>query len=178
MSRLPVLSAQDTPDTAHALFDRIRKAAGKLPNAYALIGSYSPATLGLMVDGDAVLGQGQLSKPDIEAIRIAVSSLNGCDYCVAAHSLVGKLAGLQPDTLRQLRAGETTGDARRDALVTFVRTVAGTQGTVDAAVLDAVREAGYTPPQIIEALLAVALISFTNLFNRVNDTEIDFPIPN
>jgi alkylhydroperoxidase family enzyme len=91
--------------------------------------------------------------------------------------MVGKLAGLQPDTLRQLRAGEATGDARRDALVTFVRTAASTQGTLDASVLAAVREAGYTPAQIIEALLAVSLITFTNLFNRVNDTAIDFPVP-
>lgn len=178
MSRLPVLRAEDTPDAAHALFERIRKAAGKLPNAYALIGSYSPATLGLMLEGDAVLTNGQLSKRDVEAIRIAVSSLNGCDYCVAAHTVVGKHAGLDADTLRRLRSGEATGDERRDALVTFVRTVAATQGAVDAPVLAAVREAGYTPAQIVEALLAVALISFTNLFNRVNDTEVDFPNPN
>jgi len=177
MSRLPAVPVEATSDASRAQFDRLRKAAGKVPNAYALIGGYSPATLGLMLDGDAVLSAGELSKAEIEAIRVAVSSLNGCDYCVAAHSMVGKLAGLSPDALRQLRAGDATGDARRDALVTFARTAASTHGTLDASVLAAVREAGYTPAQIIEALLTVSLITFTNLFNRVNDTVIDFPIP-
>lgn len=177
MSRLPAIPAEATSDASRAVFDQVRKAAGKVPNAYAIIGGYSPASLKLMLDGDAALAKGQLSKAEIESIRIAVSSLNGCDYCVAAHSLVGKFAGLPPETLRQLRAGESTGDEKRDALVTFARTVAATQGTTEPAVLAAVREAGYTPGQIVEALLAVSLITFTNLFNRVNDTEIDFPIP-
>ncbi|HVW53620.1 MAG TPA: carboxymuconolactone decarboxylase family protein [Trinickia sp.] len=177
MSRLPAIAPEDTSDAARQVFDRVRKAAGKVPNAYALIGGYSPATLELMLQGDAVLANGQLSKAEIEAIRIAVSSLNGCDYCVAAHSMLGQRAGLQSDSLRRLRAGEALDDARRDALVTFARTVASTQGTTDPAVLAAVREAGYSPAQIVEALLAISLITFTNLFNRVNDTEIDFPIP-
>ncbi|RDU97634.1 carboxymuconolactone decarboxylase family protein [Trinickia dinghuensis] len=177
MSRLPAVPAEETSDASRALFDRIRKAVGKVPNAYALIGSYSPAALELSLKGDAVLAGGTLTKTEIESIRIAVSALNGCDYCVAAHTMVGKMAGLPPEALRQLRTGEPTGDARRDALVTFARTVAGTRGTVDESVLAAVREAGYSPAQVTEALLAISLISFTNLFNRVNDTDIDFPIP-
>ena len=150
---------------------------GKVPNAYATIGALSPASLSLMLSGDAALSGGSLSRAEIEAVRLAVSAQNGCDFCVAAHSLVGKMAGLQPDSLRALRAGQPTGEAKLDALVGFARHVAGTRGTVEVEQVQGILEAGYTPTQVTEALLAIALIAFTNLVNRVNDTPIDFPTP-
>jgi uncharacterized peroxidase-related enzyme len=177
MSRLIAPAVADAPEAAQPLFEQIRKAAGKLPNAYALIGALSPASLKLMLDGDAVLAKGTLSRADIEALRVAVSARNGCDYCVAAHSLIGKMAGLKPDELRQLRAGESVEDAKRRALVDFAQDLVASSGTVAAERVQAVLDAGWTSAQIVEAMLAISLISFTNLVNRVNDTPIDFPIP-
>ncbi len=177
MSRLPSMPDAQIGESAQTLFEQIRKSLGKVPNAYALIGGHSPAALGLLLNGDRVLSQGQLSPRDIEAIRLTVSELNGCDYCVAAHATVGKLVGLKPEEIRQLRAGEATGQAQRDALVGFARQVSGSRGPVQESVVQGVMAAGYTPGQIIEALLAIALIGFTNLVNRVNDTPIDFPKP-
>lgn len=177
MSRLAAPSMNEAPEAARALFDQIKKGMGKVPNAYATIGALSPASLALMLGGDAALSGGSLSRAEIEAVRLAVSAQNGCDYCVAAHSLVGKMAGLRPDELRALRAGLPTGEAKRDALVGFAKHVASTQGTVEAGWVQDILETGYTPTQVIETLLVIALISFTNLVNRVNDTKIDFPIP-
>ena len=177
MSRIPLIPADQVSEPAAALFSQIRKAMGKVPNAYATIGAYSPAALGLMLSADAALAQGALSRQEIEAIRLAVSDINGCDYCVAAHTMVGRKAGLAPESMKQIREGDDTGDAKRDALLHFVRTVQMTRGTVPAEVLAAVQAAGYSPQQVIEALLAVSMITFTNLVNRVNDTEIDFPTP-
>jgi alkylhydroperoxidase family enzyme len=88
---------------------------------------------------------------------------------------MGKLAGLSADEMKQVRAGSATGDAKRDALVTYVQTLVGTRGTVPEAAVDAVRAAGYTDRQLIEINLAIASITFTNLVNRVNDTTLDFP---
>jgi len=177
MSRLPSKPAEHIAESAQTLFEQIRKSLGKVPNAYALIGSHSPASLGFLLNGDSLLSQGQLTRSEIEAVRLAVSELNGCDYCVAAHATVGKLVGLKPAEIGQLRAGEPTGHARRDALVSFARNVAGSRGLVDESVVQAVMAAGYSPGQIIEVLLTIALIGFTNLVNRVNDTPIDFPKP-
>lgn len=177
MSRLNSVSIDAAPAAAQALFGQIKQAMGKVPNAYATIGALSPAALGLMLSGDAALGKGTLTKAEIEAIRVAISSDNGCDYCVAAHSLVGKMAGLKPEELSQLRNGGATGDERRDALVRFVRVVSGSRGTVPAEVVQQVLAAGFSEPQVIEALLTVSLITFTNLVNRVNDTTVDFPRP-
>lgn len=177
MSRLPAKPTEHIAESAQTLFGQIRKTIGKVPNAYTLIGSHSPAALGFLLNGDNVLSQGQLTRSEIEAVRLAVSELNGCDYCVAAHTAVGKLVGLKPEEIRKFRAGEATGHSQRDALVSFARHVASSRGLVDESVVQAVMAAGYTPGQIIEVLLTIALIGFTNLVNRVNDTPIDFPTP-
>jgi uncharacterized peroxidase-related enzyme len=175
MSRFPLLPADQLPAAATEHFAQIKKAIGRVPNAYATIGSYSPSALGVMLGTDAVLGKGALSKADIEAVRLLVSELNGCDYCVAAHTVVGKMAGLEPGAMVKIRAGQATGREAQDALLQFVHTVQTTSGTVPAQAVDAVLAAGYSQQQIIEALLAVSMITFTNLINRVNDTELDFP---
>ncbi|WP_322616930.1 carboxymuconolactone decarboxylase family protein [Pseudomonas sp. BIC9C] len=73
-----------------------------------------------MLAADKVLSEGPLSKPDQETIKLVISELAGCDYCVAAHSMVGKLVGLSPDAMHRIREGQATGDSKQDALVTFV----------------------------------------------------------
>jgi uncharacterized peroxidase-related enzyme len=175
MSRLTAIKPEAATGAAAELFAKIKKAAGKVPNAYATVGTHSPAALGAMLNVDAVLASGSLAKADIEVIKLAVSEVAGCDYCIAAHTLMGKFAGLSPDTMKQVRAGSASGDAKRDALVRFVRTLVTTSGTVAADEVEAIRGAGYSEQQVIEINLAIASITFTNLVNRVNDTTLDFP---
>jgi uncharacterized peroxidase-related enzyme len=125
-----------------------------------------------------VLAAGSLSKLDIETVKLTVSAATGCGYCVAAHSLLGKLAGLRPDAIRNIREGRPTGDAKRDALVSFVASLVKTSGEISDEQFAAIKTAGYTDQQLVEISLAVALITFTNVFNRINDTDIDFPAVN
>lgn len=175
MSRLTTIRPEDATGAAAEVFAKIKKAVGKVPNAYATVGTHSPEALGAALAFDAAVAASTLGKADIEVIKLVVSEHVACDYCVAAHTLMGKLAGLSGDDMQQVRAGVATGDAKRDALVTYVRTLVGTRGTVPEAAVDAVRAAGYTDRQIIEINLAIASITFTNLVNRVNDTTLDFP---
>jgi AhpD family alkylhydroperoxidase len=172
MSRLSQINVNEATGVTADLFAAIKKAAGRVPNAYLTIGSHSPAALGATLSGDAILAKSSLEKADVEAIKLAVSEIVGC---AAAHTVVGKMVGLTQAQTQQIRAGEATGNAKRDALVRFVRTVTNTSGTVDREVLNAVREAGYTEQQVIETLFAMSVINFTNLVNRVNDTTLDFP---
>ncbi|MGF6723226.1 putative peroxidase-related enzyme [Paraburkholderia sp. GAS41] len=175
MSRLTAINPEAATGAAAELFAKIKKAAGKVPNAYATIGTHSPAALGSILGVEAILASSSLAKADIEAIKLAVSEVAGCDYCVAAHTLMGKFAGLSQDVMKQVRAGSATGDAKRDALVRFVRTLVQTHGTVPVEDVNAVRDAGYSEQQLIEVSLAIASITFTNLVNRINDTTVDFP---
>ncbi|MBI2256632.1 MAG: carboxymuconolactone decarboxylase family protein [Proteobacteria bacterium] len=175
MSRINTPAAEAATGATAELFGQIKKAAGRVPNAYAAIGALEPNVLKAMLQADGALSAGTLSKQDRETIKIVVSQTGGCDYCVAAHSQIGKMVGLQPETLRQIRTGEPTGETKRDALIHFVRKLVRTSGTIAEAEFDAIRAAGYTESQLVEISLAIAVIVFTNVFNRINDTTIDFP---
>jgi uncharacterized peroxidase-related enzyme len=175
MSRLAVPSLQSATGATAEIYAQIKKAIGNVPNTFAAIGAHAPAALKAVLAADAVLASGTLTKRDQETIKLVISEVAGCDYCVAAHSLLGKLAGLQPDEIRKIRDGALTGDAKHDALVRFVRTLADTSGTVSDHDFAAIKAAGYTDAQLVEISLAFATTVFTNIFNRINDTDIDFP---
>ncbi|HTV87141.1 MAG TPA: carboxymuconolactone decarboxylase family protein [Dyella sp.] len=175
MSRISTPAVESATGATAEIFQQIRKAAGGVPNTFAAIGSLHPAALKAVLEADGVLAAGSLSKQDQETIKLIVSVVAGCDYCVAAHSLLGKMTGIKPDVLAKIRAGESTGDARRDALARFVRTLTTTSGTISEQDFNAIKAAGYTDAQLVDISLAITLTVFTNVFNRINDTAIDFP---
>ena len=174
MSRLSVPSFESASGATADVYAQLKKAIGNVPNTFAAIGAHGPAALKAVLAADAVLASGSLTKRDQETIKLVVSDVAGCDYCVAAHSLLGKLAGLKPEELKLIRAGEPTGDAKRDALIRFVRGLAEGSGTVSDEDFAAIR-AHYTDAQLVDISLAFATTVFTNVFNRINDTDIDFP---
>jgi uncharacterized peroxidase-related enzyme len=175
MSRIDTPAVETATGATAEVYAQIKKAAGKVPNTFAAIGALAPAALNAVLAADGMLAAGSLSKQDQETIKLLVSEIAGCDYCVAAHSLLAKISGLKSDTLKRIRAGEPTGDARRDALTRFVRTLQETRGTISQEAYSAIKAAGYTDAQLVEIALAIVIVSFTNLFNRVNDTDVDFP---
>jgi uncharacterized peroxidase-related enzyme len=175
MSRLPVPNLESDAGPSGQIYAQIKKAIGVVPNTYAAIAAHGPAALKSILAADAVLASGSLTKRDQEIIKLVVSTAAGCDYCVAAHSHLAKLAGVKPEVLEQIRAGQPSGDAKRDALVHFVRKLAQSSGTVSDEDFAAITAAGYGDAQLVEISLAFATIVFTNVFNRINDTEIDFP---
>ena len=175
MSRLSVPNLNSATGATAQVYADIKKAIGNVPNTFAAIGAHGPGALKAMLMADSVLAAGSLSKRDQETIKLVVSGVVGCDYCEAAHSLLGKLSGLKPDVIKNIRAGKPTGDLKRDALVGFVRTLAATSGTVSDAEFAAIKAAGYSDAQLVDISLAFASITFTNVFNRINDTDLDFP---
>lgn len=175
MSRLSVPNLESDAGPSGQVYAQIKKAIGSVPNTFAAIAAHGPAALKSVLAADAVLASGSLSKSDQETIKLVISGVAGCDYCVAAHSLLGKLAGLKPDELRNIRDRRATGDEKRDALIRFVRKLAQSSGTVSDEEFAAIKAAGYSDAQLVEISLAFATTVFTNVFNRINDTEIDFP---
>jgi AhpD family alkylhydroperoxidase len=101
MSRLSVPRFESTTGATAEIYSQIKKAIGSVPNTYAAIGAHGPAALKAMLAADAVLASGTLTKRDQETIKIVISGVTGCDYCEAAHSLLGKLAGLSPMSSRR-----------------------------------------------------------------------------
>jgi uncharacterized peroxidase-related enzyme len=169
-------AVQNATGATAEVYGRVRKiAGGSVPNLFAALGHLAPATLNAALDAEAALASSSLSKQDLETIKLLVSEQTGCDYCVAAHVMLGKMTGLSPEALEHIRAGQATGDARRDALIRFVLTLQTTRGTIDERELSAIRAAGYSDTQLAEISLAIAMTIFTNTFNRINDTDVDFP---
>ena len=175
MSRISVPAVESATGATAEVYAEVKKAAGSVPNLFVALGALAPQVLKSVLNAEGVLGAGTLSKQDVETIKVAVSELTGCDYCVAAHTMIGKMTGLSAEALRQIRAGEPTGNARRDALVHFVRQLQTTSGTISTEQFAAITAAGYSDTQLVEITLAIALTVFTNTFNRINDTDLDFP---
>ncbi|KAF1047382.1 MAG: hypothetical protein GAK35_00713 [Herbaspirillum frisingense] len=174
MPRLSTQPITEATGQAAQLFTAIKSAVGAVPNAYAGMGMLSPVALESVLHLDGALRKSSLSAKEIETVKLAVSQKAGCDYCLAAHTLMGKKAGLDASAMLGVRHGQPSGDDKLDLLADFARHLVGTSGTVDAAVVERVR-AVYSDAQIVDTLLAVTAITITNLFNRVNDTVVDFP---
>ncbi|WP_052283647.1 carboxymuconolactone decarboxylase family protein [Kluyvera genomosp. 1] len=175
MSRLAEIREQDATGKAAEIFAGIKKAVGKVPNAYLTIGGHSPAALQQALAHNAMLQKGSLNAKELETINLSVSEATGCDYCLAAHSMMAKNAGFNREQIRQLRRAEYTEDAHLDALAKFAQTVVTTTGTLPQAEVAALKNAGFDDRQVIEIISAISAILFTNMVNRVNDTVIDFP---
>lgn len=168
----PDLFATGPAAEVHA---QVLKGVGRVPNAYAALAALQPKALQAMLQADNAAAPGGLSIQEKEVIKLLVSHLAGCDYCEAAHYMIGKMRGLEPQVLQQVRNGQPTGDERRDALVALVLHLVRHQGTVPEALYQRMRAAGYSDAQLAEVALTIAVIVFTNIFNRINDTELDFP---
>jgi uncharacterized peroxidase-related enzyme len=175
MSRLSVPNLESDTGASGQIYAQIKKAIGSVPNTFTAIAAHGPAALKSVLAADAVLAAGSLTKRDQEVVKLVISVASGCDYCVAAHTHLAKLAGVKPEALRQIREGQPSGDTRRDALAGFVRKLAQSSGTVSDEDFAAIKAAGYSDGQLVEISLAFATTIFTNVFNRINDTEIDFP---
>src|SRR5690349_7572676 len=111
MTRLTTATLEAATGATAEVFAKIKKSVGKVPNAFATIGTHSPDGLQAIFAVDAAVTRSGLSDADIETLKLVVSEVSGCDYCVAAHALKGKFTGLSQEVMTRVRAGELTGDA-------------------------------------------------------------------
>ena len=173
MSRIHQLTTESAPERARPLLDAVKHKLGLVPNMTRAMAN-SPAVLDGYLQFSGAVSKGTLSPKVREQLSLAVAQANGCDYCLAAHSTIGKMVGLTPEQIRDSRLG-TAVDPRTDALIRFAIKVVETRGRVSDADLDDVREAGFDDGAIAEVVAHVALDIFTNYFNNVAQTDVDFP---
>jgi AhpD family alkylhydroperoxidase len=120
------------------------------------------------------LGKGELRAELREQIALLSAEINRCGYCASAHTAIGKLIGLTDGAILNARRGRSN-DEQTSIALNFVRNVIVNRGQVADSDVDALREAGFTAGQIGEIVANVAINIFTNYFNIIADTEIDFP---
>jgi uncharacterized peroxidase-related enzyme len=173
MSRLNQLSPDTATGRAKELLGTVKNKLGLIPNMTRAMAN-APAVLDGYLQFSGALSKGTLPAKVREQIALAVSQANGCDYCLSAHSAIGKMVGLTAEQIRDSRIG-TAVDPKTDALIRFARKVVETRGRVSDADLDDVREVGFDDGVIAEVVAHVALNVFTNYFNELAETDIDFP---
>jgi uncharacterized peroxidase-related enzyme len=176
MSRIAIpATVSDAPAASQPLLNAVAKQLGVVPNMFRLI-SASPQALEGYLGMSGALAKGAIPAATRERIALAVAELNGCDYCLSAHTYLGKnLAKLDDAEITANRRGASN-DPKADAAVRFAVQVAQARGQVNAADLSAVKLAGYTDAQVIEIVQHVALNTWTNYLNEVFKTDIDFPV--
>lgn len=176
MSRIPTpATIEAAPAASQPLLQSVQKQLGLAPNLFRLVAN-SPAALEGYLGLSGALAKGELPSATRERIALAVAEINGCEYCLAAHTYIGRnLAKLDDAEIAANRNGASN-DIKADAAVRFAVKVTTRRGHVTNEDFLAVKAAGYSDAQIIEIVLHVALNTWTNYINTVGQTDIDFPV--
>jgi uncharacterized peroxidase-related enzyme len=168
-------SIEAAPTASQAMLEAVKAQLGSAPNVFRLV-SLSPAALQGYTGLLGALGGGALPHATHERIALAIAEVNGCDYCLSAHTYLGKhIAKLDDAEMTANRSGASN-DPKADAAVRFAVKVAQNRGHVSEQDFSTVKFAGYSDAQVIEIVQHVALNTWTNYVNEVFKTDIDFPV--
>lgn len=174
LNRINPIDRETGNDHVRKTFDAIQKQLGVVPNMMRTMAN-SPAVLDGYLAFGAALRRGLLPVSLQEQIALTVAEMNACDYCLSAHSALGRGAGLSVDEVAASRDGRAS-DAKAAAALQFARAVVDRRGAVTDQDIARVRTAGLGDGEIAEIIAHVGLNVFTNYFNRAVRTEIDFPL--
>jgi len=173
MPRIQPVTAETKPEAAEIL-NGVNKKMGKVPNIIGTMAN-APAVAKAYLNFSGAMSESSLPAELREQVALVVGQANNCNYCVSAHSFLGKSAGLSDDQVIAARKGQSE-DGQRQAALTFAKQVVDKKGYVSDDDVAAVRDAGYSDQEIAELVGLVALNIFTNYFNHVTDPEVDFPV--
>lgn len=173
MPRIEALALANAPAASAPFLEGAQKKLGMLPNLFRTL-AHSPVALQAYAGQTEALGRGALSPALREQIAVATAGRNGCDYCASAHTLLGKRAGVgETEIAKNLRS--ESADPKVQAVLDFVSVVIEQRGRVTNHQLAAIRGAGFSEAEIVEMVAHVGMNIFTNYFNNVAETEVDFP---
>ncbi|MBV4473986.1 carboxymuconolactone decarboxylase family protein [Pseudomonas botevensis] len=168
MSRIAPLSLDTATDATRPSLEGVQKKIGFLPNLFTTLAK-APVALDTYLQASAILGKTSLSAKEKEAVYLATSQVNGCDYCLTAHSLFASKAGLSALEIGEARHG------RLNAFAALARELTETRGHLSDEQIAIARAAGIDDKKIIEVIALVAVQTLTNYLNNVALTDIDFP---
>lgn len=173
MARIAPLNPAEAAGDVKTTLDAVKGKLGIVPNLFTTF-ARSPAVLNAYLGYSDALSKGALTPAQREIVALATAQANECEYCLAAHTLLGKGAGLSPDAIRAARKGDAASviDAGVAALA---RAVAQSRGKISDVDLAAARAAGLDDARIVEVIAQVSLNVLTNFTNNVAQTTVDFP---
>lgn len=172
MADFQVHSIESAPEGAKSTLTAAKAGFGFLPNLLGVLAE-SPAAAEAYVTLAGLFDKTGLTPAERQVVLLTVSTINGCEYCVAAHSGLAKAARLSDADLDALRAGDPLPDAKLEALARFTRTLLAKKGWADEADLEAFYAAGYTKANVFDVILGVSFKTISNYANHVADTPLD-----
>ncbi len=173
MSRIAPIDPATATGKAHTLLSAVQSKLGLVPNMTRVMAN-SPAVLEGYLGLSGSLSGGSLKPKVREALALVVAQDNECNYCLSAHTAIGKMVGLTPEEITRSRHGQSS-DEHVTAALHFARRVLVTRGAISHDELSAIRAAGFSDGDIAEIIAHVALNVLTNYFNKATDVDIDFP---
>jgi uncharacterized peroxidase-related enzyme len=167
-----VPTSDEVSDQNKKIFDDLESKLGFVPNIYATYAysEHAPARYLTFANGKT-----SLNNKEKEVINLAVSQVNKCTYCQAAHTQLGKMNGFTEEQTLKLRRGEAPFDEKLDALAKLAKSVAETAGKVSDEVLSNFFDAGYTKENLVDAIINIGEKATTNYLHNVTDVPVDFP---
>ena len=168
--QVPTRSTVDA--TNQAVFDKLEQGLGFVPNLYATL-ALNPTAL-----PDYLALQNRkstLSTKQREVVNLAVSQVNECAYCLAAHTALAKMNGFTDEQVLELRAGRASFDPALGALATFVRETTLRRGKPDPSTTDELLAAGFTQAQLVDVIVLIGDKTVTNFLHGVTAVPVDFP---
>ena len=173
MSRIPAINPDHATGQAQRLLRGVEGKLGFAPNIMRTMAN-SQAVLQGYLEFSNALSKGNLSPKFREQVALAVSEVNDCQYCLAAHSAIGRMVGLSEEAIEDSRRGESP-DPKEATVLAFTRNVVTNRGWVNDEEVAKLRKVGFSQGDIVELIANISLTLFTNYFNHVAKTEVDFP---
>ncbi len=173
MSTLTPLTPQSAPAPVARTLEAVSRKLGMLPNVIATM-AHAPAALNGYLALSETLAGGRLDGRQREIVALAVAQANACDYCLAAHTLMGRGAGLSEDDIQLARRGRAARETDA-AIARYARDLAQHRGRLSPGELAALRRDGLDDALLVEIVAHVALNQLTNFLNHIAATEVDFP---
>lgn len=174
MARIQPINRNEATGQLAATLDGVKAKIGVVPNLFGTF-AQSPAVLNAYLAFSEALTHGGLTAAQREVLALAVGQTNSCQYCLSAHTLLGKGAGLSPQAIKDARNG-VSDDPLSDALAKLAIKIVDQRGVLSDADLDEARANGITDSLIVEVIAHVALNTLTNYTNHIAATAIDFPV--
>lgn len=170
MSRV---STDNTPAASQAVMAQIHSAFGATPHMFKAVAN-SPAALHSMWAAFGALGKGSLGAKLGEQLAVAIANYNRCEYCLAAHTVLGQKAGASLADMSAAQVGHS-GDAKTAAALAFALKVVAQRAQISDADIASLHQVGFGDEQVVEIIAHVALNLFTNYINVALDVPVDFP---
>lgn len=172
MSTFNIPTREEVNATNQQIFDSLEKQVGFVPNLYATY-AYSENALKNYLDFAGA--PSSLKAKEKEAVNLAVSQVNNCEYCLAAHTAIGKMSGFNDEQILELRQGKASFDSKLDALASLAKNITQNRGNTDAEVLENYFNAGWTKENLIDTISLVGDKTISNYINNTVKTAVDFP---